>query len=370
MFISARLQSFLSLNALLKVQSISKNFIINKSFWQSRKQIEGWQQQERHLKGVDNVSFELEVGKVLVIAGQSGSGKTTLAKLVIGAIKPDEGSIFFNGQAVSSLAGRELKHFRSQVHMVYQDPYASLDPRMRVMDIVMEPLNIHDKKSTKQQKVDKVFKALEEVRLEPKEIIAKKFPRELSGGQRQRVALARAIVLKPKLIVADEPVSMLDVSVRAEILELIMNLKERFQISFIYITHDLSTARYVGDNIIVMYKGQIVEEGPIDDVLLNPLHPYTQALIDAIPDPDKILAPWSTSDKDVDDHSKEIKKLARISSDPESLSILEGCKYYNRCPFSMEVCRKAPALVKVVDSHYASCFLYENRRNDFGATND
>jgi peptide/nickel transport system ATP-binding protein len=367
-FISEKLPSFLNLTALLKVEGINKNFIINKSFWQSRKQIQGWQQQqeERYLKAVDNVSFELERGKVLVIAGQSGSGKTTLAKLIMGAIRPDKGSIFFNGQTVSNLTGRELKHFRSQVHMVYQDPYASLDPRMRVSDIVMEPLNIHDKKSSKQQKIGKVFEALEEVRLEPKEIIANEFPHELSGGQRQRVALARAIVLKPKLIVADEPVSMLDVSVRAEILELIMNLKERFQISFIYITHDLSTARYIGDNIIIMYKGQVVEEGPIDDVLLKPLHPYTQALIRAIPDPDRILILGGNDSGDSDDHSKEMK-VVEISIDGESHSTLEGCKYYNRCPFSMEVCRKAPSRVKVTDTHYASCFLYENRRDNFGS---
>jgi peptide/nickel transport system ATP-binding protein len=274
---------------LLKVEGISKSFLVNKSFWQLRIEAKG-QEQEQNLKAIDNVSFELDRGKVLVIAGESGSGKTTLAKIIMGAIKPDNGAIFFDGQLVSNLTGNLLKHFRSQVHMVYQDPYASLDPRMKVMDIVMEPLNIHEKRTNKQQKIEKVFRALEEVRLEPKGSIAGNFPHELSGGQRQRVALARAIVLKPKLIIADEPVSMLDVSVRAEILELMVNLKERFQLSFVYITHDLSTARYVGDNIIIMYKGQIVEKGPIDNVLLNPVHPYTKALIQAIPDPDNILA--------------------------------------------------------------------------------
>jgi peptide/nickel transport system ATP-binding protein len=274
---------------LLKVEGISKSFLINKSFWQLRIEAKA-QEKEQNLKAVDNVSFELDRGKVLVIAGESGSGKTTLAKIIMGTIKPDNGAIFFDGQLVSNLTGNLLKHFRSQVHMVYQDPYASLDPRMKVMDIVMEPLNIHEKRTSKQQKIEKVYRALEEVRLEPKESIAGNFPHELSGGQRQRVALARAIVLKPKLIIADEPVSMLDVSVRAEILELMVNLKERFQLSFVYITHDLSTARYVGDNIIIMYKGQIVEKGPIDSVLLNPVHPYTKALIQAVPDPDNILA--------------------------------------------------------------------------------
>jgi peptide/nickel transport system ATP-binding protein len=172
--------------------------------------------------------------------------------------------------------------------MVYQDPYASLDPRMKIMDIVMEPLNIHDKGSSRQEKITKVFKALEEVRLEPREEISAKLPSALSGGQRQRVALARAIVLNPKLIVADEPVSMLDVSVRAEILGLMLRLREQFQLSFIYITHDLATARYVGDNIAIMHKGQIVEQGPIDKVLLNPSHSYTRELIEAIPKLDAI----------------------------------------------------------------------------------
>ena len=289
MFISQRLPNYFCLSVLLKVEGISKSFLINKSFWQLRIEAKA-QEKEQNLKAVDNVSFELDRGKVLVIAGESGSGKTTLAKIIMGTIKPDNGAIFFDGQLVSNLTGNLLKHFRSQVHMVYQDPYASLDPRMKVMDIVMEPLNIHEKRTSKQQKIEKVYRALEEVRLEPKESIAGNFPHELSGGQRQRVALARAIVLKPKLIIADEPVSMLDVSVRAEILELMVNLKERFQLSFVYITHDLSTARYVGDNIIIMYKGQIVEKGPIDSVLLNPVHPYTKALIQAVPDPDNILA--------------------------------------------------------------------------------
>jgi peptide/nickel transport system ATP-binding protein len=271
---------------LLEAKNISKSFDIKKSFWQS---IKGPREQlQQRFKAVDNVNFSLDRGKILVIAGESGSGKTTVAKLVLGAIKPDSGSILYNGEDITRIDGYQLKKFRSQVHMVYQDPYASLDPRMKIMDIVMEPLNIHDKGSSRQEKITKVFKALEEVRLEPREEIAVKLPSALSGGQRQRVALARAIVLNPKLIVADEPVSMLDVSVRAEILGLMLRLREQFQLSFIYITHDLATARYVGDNIAIMHKGQIVEQGPIDKVLLNPSHSYTRELIEAIPKLDAI----------------------------------------------------------------------------------
>ena len=239
----------------------------------------------RYIKAVDDVSFKIEKGKVLVLAGESGSGKTTLARLILRAMDTDSGSIIFEGEDVVKISGNKLKKFRTNVQMIHQDPYASLDPRMKIMDIVMEPLTIHDKHSSKEERQVKVLRSLEDVRLEPAIEIAQKFPHMLSGGQRQRVALARSLVLKPKLIVADEPVSMLDVSVRAEILELMKNLKDRFQISYLYITHDLSTSRYIGDDIAIIYSGKIVEIGPINQVLLNPLHPYTQALIDAIPRP-------------------------------------------------------------------------------------
>lgn len=238
-------------------------------------------------RAVDDVSFTINRGKVLVLAGQSGSGKTTVARLVMRAEDPEPGgSIIFEGRDVTNYTGNQLKEFRTAIHMVYQDPYSSLNPRMKIIEIVMEPLNIHDKASSKQEKVEKVLSALREVRLEPAEEIATRNPHMLSGGQRQRVALARALVLRPRLIVADEPVSMLDVSVRGEILELMHSLKEKFQISYIYITHDLSTARYVGDDLAVMKDGKIVEMGPIERVLSDPFHPYTKQMISVIPDPD------------------------------------------------------------------------------------
>lgn len=268
------------MGALLEVRSLYKYFAVKRGFRQM------FQKGQQVVKAVDGVSFTLERGKVLVLAGESGSGKTTVARLVLRAIDPDSGSIMFEGNDVTKYTGSQLKHFRASVHMVYQDPYASLNPRMKIIDIVMEPLSIHDKASTRQQKEEKVLKALEEVRLLPAQDIAGRLPHMLSGGQRQRVALARALVMRPALIVADEPVSMLDVSVRGEILELMHALKGKFGITYIYITHDLSTARYVGDDIAIMNAGKIVETGPIDRVLAGPEHPYTRALISAVPDPD------------------------------------------------------------------------------------
>jgi peptide/nickel transport system ATP-binding protein len=266
---------------LLRVNNLKKYFPIKRSLHEILRS-----EKEHNVKAVDGVSFTVQNGKVFVLAGESGSGKTTVARLILRAIEPDSGSIIFDGDDITERTETELRKVRTSIQMVYQDPYTSLNPRMKILDIIMEPLNINDKHSSKVEKKEKVFQTLEDVRLRPAEEISEKFPHMLSGGQRQRVALARAIVLTPKLIIADEPVSMLDVSVRAEILELMGNLKERLNVSYIYITHDLSTARYIGDDIAIMRDGRIVEVGNIDQVLLYPTHPYTKALIEAISEPD------------------------------------------------------------------------------------
>jgi peptide/nickel transport system ATP-binding protein len=268
------------LDSILQINNVKKYFPANigvRRIFHSRG--------SHYIKAVDDVSLTIEKGKVFVLAGGSGSGKTTLARLILRAIDPDSGSIVFDGEDITRNTGKKLKKFRVNTQMIHQDPYTSINPRMKIRDVIMEPLNIYNKQDSKQQRIEKVLKSLEDVRLEPAIDIAEKFPHMLSGGQRQRVSLARALVLKPKLIVADEPVSMLDVSIRAEILEIVKTLKDKFQISYLYITHDLSTARYIGDNIAIMFNGKIVETGPIDRVLLNPLHSYTQALIDAVSEP-------------------------------------------------------------------------------------
>lgn len=299
---------------------------------------------QSYVRAVDGVSLTIEKGKAFVLAGESGSGKSTLARIILRAIEPDSGSIIFDGDDITKYEGKRLKKFRANVQMIHQDPYTSLDPRMRILDVVMEPLNIHNKSKSKKERIEDVLRSLEEVRLEPAVDIAEKFPNMLSGGQRQRVSIARSLVLKPKLILADEPVSMLDVSVRAEILELMKNLKDRLRLSYLYITHDLSTARYIGDEIGIMYAGKIVEAGPIEQVLSNPLHPYTQALLDAISEP---MA-----------QNLDKEKVIRIKQAVTREIPQTGCRFIHRCLYSMDICRSEPLLAGEEDNHYVSCFIY------------
>ncbi len=262
------------MNEILKIEALSKTFT-KKGFFNSNKNT---------VKAVDNVSFSLSEGEILAIAGQSGSGKSTLAKLILRAIEPDSGKIYFLGNEISNNS-ENLKKFRTMCQMVYQDPYDSINPRMKVFDIINEPLEIHNI-GTKEDRYQIIMKTLRQVKLEPAEEILEKFPHMLSGGQRQRVVIARALVTNPKVIIADEPVSMLDVSVRGEILELLSEIQKNNNISLIYITHDLATAKFFANKIIILYSGKIMESGFISEVLDNPKHPYTQALIDAISKPD------------------------------------------------------------------------------------
>ncbi|MEX0861306.1 ABC transporter ATP-binding protein [Nitrosopumilus sp.] len=292
------------------------------------------------VKAVDDVSFTLRKGEVLVLAGESGSGKSTIAKMILKSIQADAGKIFFEEQEIND-EKKNLEKIRMNCQMIHQDPYDSINPRMRIGDIVSEPLEIH-KIGNKEERSRRVIEVLQEVKLEPAKEIIKKYPHMLSGGQRQRVVLARALVLKPKIILADEPVSMLDVSIRAEMLELMQELQKKYEISFIYITHDLATARYFGQRMAILYLGKIVEIGLINQVLANPRHPYTQALIDAILEPNP--------------ENLHRERKIRIN-EPKNIDVYQGCRFRARCPYVIEKCNKEPDLEKINEEHYCACYV-------------
>ena len=262
------------MDKILKVENLTKKFKKRNLFSSDSDEI----------TAADKVNFSVNRGEILAIAGQSGSGKSTIAKIILRAIEPDSGKIFYDDKEIKNNSD-ELKKFRMKCQMIYQDPYDSINPRMTISDIVNEPLEIHNI-GTKKERKQMVIDTLRTVRLEPAEEISKKYPHMLSGGQRQRVVIARAIVVKPEIIIADEPVSMLDVSIRAEVLELMKEIQLKNNISMIYITHDLATAKHFADNILILNSGKVMEVGLIDKVLSNPENPYTKALISAILEPD------------------------------------------------------------------------------------
>jgi peptide/nickel transport system ATP-binding protein len=263
-------------SAAIEVQGLAKHFPLGGSPLVRR----------RVLRAVDDVSFELSPGTVTALVGESGSGKSTVARLISRLYEPTEGRILFRGEDVSKVRGRRaLVRYRSQVQMIFQDPFASLNPVKRVEHHVARPLLIHGLVSRRGVGA-RVHELLASVGLVPPEEIAQKYPHQLSGGQRQRVAIARALAVEPAVILADEPISMLDVSIRLGILNLMLDLKQERDIAFLYVTHDIASARYVADEVLVMYAGQIVEQGATDDVLQTPLHPYTRLLLSAVPDPE------------------------------------------------------------------------------------
>ncbi len=316
------------MNELLRIENLRKHFV--KKNWLGKKSVP--------VRAVDDVSFAVGRGQVFVLAGESGSGKSTVAKLILRAIAPDGGKIIFDGREITDKKD-DLKKIRMGCQMVHQDPYDSINPQMKIRDIVDEPLEIHKVGDSKKRQ-EMVREALRQVKLEPVDQILGKYPHELSGGQRQRVVLARALALRPKLIIADEPVSMLDVSIRAEILELMDSLRDEHGISFVYITHDLATARYFGDIIAIMYMGKLVEVGPVDEVLLSPKHPYTQALLDALSEPDP--------------ENLHRQKKIRIN-DATGVDVYQGCRFRARCPYVFDKCSQEPPLERIGERSVA-CF--------------
>jgi peptide/nickel transport system ATP-binding protein len=297
----------------------------------------------RAVKAVDDISLEIRKGEIVSLVGESGSGKTTLGEVLTMLRPPNQGSIIVNDVDLCKLRPAKLRAYRRHMQIVFQDPYQSLDPRMTVFRTVAEPLVVNEDQ-TKAEVYARVVSMLGSVGLSPAEAFLYKYPRELSGGQRQRVAIARALILDPAFVVADEPVSMLDVSVASGILNLMLDLRSKLGTAILFITHDLAVARYISDRIAIMYRGRIVEIGKSGDVTGNPLHPYTRLLLSAIPDPDATA------------------KRKRVASDLETAeqeldSI--GCKFQFRCPLVMDVCRTAvPELVEMEKEHSVACYAY------------
>ena len=301
------------------------------------------------IQAVDGVSFSLRQGEATAVVGESGCGKSTLVRTILGLYRPAEGRVVFEGMDLNSLNSREMQNYRSQVGYVQQDPYGALAPFMNVHRILEEPLVIN-KFGDKSGRERRIRESLEEVRLTPVEDFLTKFPHMLSGGQQQRLVIARAMALRPRLLVADEPVSMLDASVRVEILELLQGLQHLHDITLLYITHDLSTARYFVERVLVMYSGKIVEQSDVGDLVNGPLHPYTKALIAAIPDPDPA--------------NSGIAKDIPPGEPPNLLNPPSGCRFHPRCPAFIEgLCEvKEPPGFEPEPGHIVACWLYQSDR--------
>ncbi len=298
-----------------------------------------------YVRAVDGVSFKIPRGGVLGLAGESGSGKTTIGRVTIGLEKLTEGEVFFDGINLASLSAEELRKMRRRIQVIFQDPLASLNPRMTLGSQVMEPLRIHYPELSDQHR-DMVLDMMEKVGLTPARFYFNKFPQQISGGQRQRVVIARALITKPDLVLADEPIAMADVSVRSLLLDLMNQLKKEFNLTYIFITHDLATAKYICDDIGILYLGKMMEMGKLRDVYSQPLHPYTQALMAAVPVPNP--------------HERRTTPMPS-GEIPNPIHPPSGCRFHPRCPFAKEICsQEEPVLRELFPEHQVACHFAQD----------
>jgi peptide/nickel transport system ATP-binding protein len=294
------------------------------------------------VRAVDDVSFTVRRGEIFTLAGESGCGKTTTGRLVLRLASPTGGKIFFDDGDITTLKGEALRTLRLKMQIIFQDPYASFSPRMKIGNAVGHPLEVHDL-AHGAEKCKKVLEILERVGLSPAEKFVELFPHQMSGGQRQRAAMARSLILQPEFIVADEPVSMIDVSLRTSIIDLMLDLRRDFGLTYLFITHDLAIAKYISDRIAIMYLGKIVELGGKDAIFSLPVHPYTKALLAAIPVPNP---------------ERKRKATELIGDVPSAVNIPSGCRFHTRCRYAKKACsQQEPSLVEVAPNHFAACSL-------------
>lgn len=295
------------------------------------------------IHAVNGVNLEIKKGEVLALAGESGCGKSTLAKSIMLLQKPKSGQIIYNAENILKMTKKSLKEYRKKVQMIFQNPYASLNPKMKIMEILKEPLKINTD-FTDFEIFDTIKEKVEKTGLDINSL--QSYPHEFSGGQRQRIAIARALLLNPEFILADEPVSALDVSIQAQIINLLKELKRDYNLTFILISHDMSVIRYLADRVAIMYLGEIVEIGTTTQIFVNPKHPYTKALLSSVPKLD----------------GTKSERIMLQGELPSPSSLPGGCKFHTRCPYCMDVCTKSsPVDFEVYDNHFVRCFLYMNK---------
>jgi peptide/nickel transport system ATP-binding protein len=328
---------------LLKIDDLKKWFPVRMGFVKSLTSGE-----KLFVKAVDGISFDIKAREIYGLAGESGSGKTTTGRLILRLIEPTAGKVYYQDKDITKLSLKNFKPYRRKMQIIFQDPYESLNPRMTIGNIVSEPLQIQRICKSHREVHERVTEALEEVQLTPPEEFIPRYPHEVSGGQRQRIAVARALVLKPDFIVADEPVSMLDVSIRAEVLNLMVDLVEKHNVAFLYVTHDLALARHLCNRLAVMYLGKIMEKGYTEDIIYEPLHPYTKALMAAVPVPDP--------------ESKRAEVVIK-GEIPSPINPPSGCRFHTRCPqYIGDICRmKEPKLANIGKDRYVACHLYSEK---------